>query len=466
MDMRKFLNRFSKRTWIIVGVSIGLVILLILLFRPGRPDPSQAFQTEAISRGDLIATVGATGSVRAQQSAILNWLTSGIVESVKVKVGENVAQGQVLATLLKTSLPQNVILAEVDLVEAQKVLNDLLGSDTARAQALIDLKKAQDEYESAYNYRVELNKKGWFKKVVVKTVNHQLVPEIKWYRGFADVETIAKADDQLALKKAQLEDAQRGYDRLESGPNPADVTAAEARVAAAYATLNMSKIISPFAGTVTQVDPSLNIPDGVSSGDNSAGMSPADKLVIPAPDSTNLSIPSTEISGEQVSQGSFAFRVDDLSSLLVDVQISEVDINTIELNQDATLTFDAILENNYHGNVVNVSQAGDTVEGVVNFTVTIELVDADELVKPGMTAAVNIVVTELTDVLLVPNRAVRIREKDRVVYTLVDGKLTPVKVSLGQSSDSDSVLLEGDLHEGDLVVLNPPTSGPNFFGAD
>ena len=102
----------------------------------------------------------------------------------------------------------------------------------------------------------------------------------------------------------------------------------------------------------------------------------------------------------------------------------------------------------------------------MNFTVTLELIDADELVKPGMTAAVNIVVTELTDVLLIPNRAVRVRENERVVYTLVDGKLIPVKVTLGQSSDSSSVLVEGDLQEGDLIVLNPPNLGPNFFGAD
>jgi HlyD family secretion protein len=201
------------------------------------------------------------------------------------------------------------------------------------------------------------------------------------------VETIAKADDQLALKKAKLEDAQRDYDRLESGPNPADVAAAEARVAAAHATLNMSKIISPFAGTVTQVDPSLNIPESNPSSNN------ADVWLINYNSFTIFYLVSQlKISGEQVAQGSFAFRVDDISSLLVDVQISEVDINTIEVNQDVTLTFDAILDKNFHGKVVNVSQAGDTVEGVVNFTVTIELVDADEMVKPGMTAAVNIVV--------------------------------------------------------------------------
>ena len=49
-------------------------------------------------------------------------------------------------------------------------------------------------------------------------------------------------------------------------------------------------------------------------------------------------------------------------------------------------------------------------QGVVDFTVTVELIDPDEQVKPGMTAAVNIIVSQLSDVLLVPNRAVRFKD--------------------------------------------------------
>ena len=93
--------------------------------------------------------------------------------------------------------------------------------------------------------------------------------------------------------------------------------------------------------------------------------------------------------------GTVGFRVDDLSSLLVDVEISRSDINSIAVGQPVTLTFDAILGSEYHGEVVQVSQAGSVVQGVVNFTVTVEITDADEQVKPGMTAAVNITVKEL-----------------------------------------------------------------------
>ena len=78
-----------------------------------------------------------------------------------------------------------------------------------------------------------------------------------------------------------------------------------------------------------------------------------------------------------------------------------------------------------------------------------------------MTAAVNIVVDQLQDVLLVPNRAVRVLEGKRVVYVLKDGSLQPVEITLGASSDTVSEVLEGELKEGDLIVLNPPLSSIN-----
>jgi HlyD family secretion protein len=109
---------------------------------------------------------------------------------------------------------------------------------------------------------------------------------------------------------------------------------------------------------------------------------------------------------------------------------------------------------------VEVAQTGTVTAGVVSFKVTVELTDADAQVKPGMTAAVNILVKQLDDVLLVPNRAVRLSEGERVVYVLENDQPVKKAVRLGLSSDTMSVLVGGEVQEGDLVILNPPT---NFF---
>jgi HlyD family secretion protein len=386
--------------------------------RRSRANAATQFQTANIARGNLTATIGATGTVRAKQTTVLVWQAAGSVESVGVKVGDEVKTNDVLASLAKTSLPQTVIAAEADLASAQKTLDDLLNSDTAEAQAVIDLRDAQTAYDKAANWREQLNGRIKVKKIIYKTFFGHTVPIVKEKREHPDADTIAKADEDLALAKAKLEDAQRTYDRLKGG-NTADIAAAQARVDAAQATLNMARLVAPFDGTVTEAD----------------------------------SLP-----GDQVAAGATAFRIDNLDTLLVDVQVSEVDINSIKVDQPVTLTFDAILGKEYHGAVAEVAQAGTATQGVVNFTVTVELTDADENVKPGMTAAVNIVVQEIKDAILVPNRAVRLVDGQRVVYLLVDGKPIKKELRLGPSSDTSSVVAVGDVKQGDIVILNPPTN--------
>jgi HlyD family secretion protein len=206
------------------------------------------------------------------------------------------------------------------------------------------------------------------------------------------------------------------------------LVAAQARVDAAQATLDMARLTAPFAGTVTEAFP---------------------------------------LPGDQVSVGTMAFRLDNLSSLLVDVELSEVDINRVAIGQPVTLTFDAILGKEYEGQVTKVAQAGTIVGGVVNFTVTVELIDADEFVKPGMTAAVNIIVREINDAVLVPNRAVRLVDGERVVFVSGEnGMPEKTEISLGASSDTMSEVIGGDLQEGDEIILNPTAdltgSGPPF----
>ncbi|MBT3337401.1 MAG: efflux RND transporter periplasmic adaptor subunit [Anaerolineae bacterium] len=415
------MKKISKKTWIIFAVVIIVVVgVIAALSSQAKISAADTFQTAKIERGNLTATVGATGTVRSNQSALLNWQTSGTVEQVSVAVGDRVGKGLTLASLESTSLSQGVILAQADLVSAEKSLDDLLQSGTAAAQAQIDLRRAADVLEKAQDYRDSLDEPYEFDQIVYITVNGRRVPSLKKVKvDEADDVTKAEADESLALAQAQYNDALRAWERVADGPNKADVAAAQARVDAAQATLDTAYLIAPFEGTVTDI---------------------------------------SILAGDQVSAGAPGFRLDDFSRLLVDVELSEIDINSVVLGQAVSLSFDAILDQEYAGKVVEVGQVGSEVQGAVNFEVTVELTNADELVRPGMTAAVNIVVKEIKDTILIPNRAVRLVDGKRVVYLLKDGFPEMVEIRLGASADAMSVLASSALEEGDLVILNPPSS--------
>jgi HlyD family secretion protein len=477
-------NTFFKRLWsgiarhktiiIIIVLAIGMVAFFVIRNISKQAEAAGTLQTATIERGVLTASVGATGNVRANQSVLLTWQTSGTVETVSVGIGDKVLAGDVLALLSQTSLSQSLILAKTDLVTAERNLETLLASDTPRAQAQLALIEAQKKVDSAQytldgmlatnhggtsadieNARAQytlaennLEKAQTFYNYVkdrpdddpakaqaytalysAQQALNRAQNNLNYFLLVPSGRDIDKARASLALAEAQLEDAQRDWDRLKDGPDPDDVLAAQARVDAARASVEMAEIKAPFSGTVTD---------------------------------------SAPIPGDQVVPGTTAFRIDDLSHLLVEVQVSEVDINTIEVGQPVLVTFDAVLGQEYHGKVVEVAQAASVVAGVVNFGVTVELTDADDQVKPGMTAAVTITVKQLEDVLLVPNRAVRLLDGKRYVYVLRGVSMEAVEITLGASSDTVSEVIAGDLKEGDTIILNPPadlgtTGGPPGF---
>jgi HlyD family secretion protein len=144
--------------------------------------------------------------------------------------------------------------------------------------------------------------------------------------------------------------------------------------------------------------------------------------------------------------------------MLVDARVTEVDINKIHPGQAAILTFDAIPGKEYHGTVVEVPAVGDVIDNIASFNVIVEITDADEKVRPEMTTSVNIVVSELDNVLLIPNRALRLSQGARIVFVMRNGDMIPVPVTLGAGSEAYSQVLESDLQEGDQIVLNPPST--------
>ncbi|HSB89374.1 MAG TPA: efflux RND transporter periplasmic adaptor subunit [Anaerolineales bacterium] len=465
-----------KRRWIIVGGAVvGLIVLVIGVasLRASRASAAAAsLQTVALVRGPLTASVGATGTVRPNQLAVLSFETTGTVDRVLVETGDIVHDGDRLADLRQASLPAQVILAEADLVAAQRALDDLLHSNQALAQAQLALANARDALEkeqrdytvnqegnrgtaetvkaaqaklaaarermeqakSAYEHAPGHLSDGGPKADAYLAYNNariaynQALSAYNWYTGHPTDIQQAQLEAERAVAQAAFDDAQREYDRLKDGPAADDIAAAEARVAAAQATLENAWIAAPFDGTITRVD------------------------VKP---------------GDQVAPGSVAFEMADLRRMLVDVEVSEIDINRVQVGQPVTLTFDAILDRTYTGHVIEVGLVGVEVQGVVNFPVTVELDDSDALVRPGLTAAVNLVVDQIEEALLVPNRAVRVRDGDRVVYVLRNGQPTAVPIQLGVSSDTDSQVLGGDVAAGDLVLLNPPAvfepPGPGSF---
>lgn len=456
---------FRKRLWLL-ALAAALSVAAVIAWQTWRPVTEQNnYQTVPAERGRLLANVGATGTVRGQQSADLVWQTTGRVALVNVTLGQAVEAETVLAELATSSLPQGILLAESDLVAARQNLESLTISNLSLAQAqqaLVDARQTAEDAQAAYDrlnrarvsdelientedeiaqLKRQLKFQEWIfdrffadkydghpgkaEQIINLTKTRErlnaLIAKQNWYTNPPTALEIEKSQAVLRLAQARLADAQREVERFTEGRNLAEIAAAQASVEAAQATLNLSKVIAPFDGVITAAQ------------------------VLP---------------GDLVTSGGLAFRLENLERLYIDLQVSEIDINSLATGQPVTIVFDAIPEKTYTGQVVKINLVGEALNGAVNFPVTVELADPDERVKPGMTAAVTVTVREVAEALLVPNRAVRTVAGERIVYVLKDGQPVAVRIRLGAVAEAYSECVGGELQVGDLIILNPPAITP------
>ncbi len=97
----------------------------------------------------------------------------------------------------------------------------------------------------------------------------------------------------------------------------------------------------------------------------------------------------------------------DLSKMQVQATIDEADIGKIDIGQEVTFTVDAFPDDRFKGTIYQIRLAPTVSQNVVNYVVVIDVNNSDLKLIPGMTANVRIKVAEKTNVLRVPNMALR-----------------------------------------------------------
>jgi RND family efflux transporter MFP subunit len=135
------------------------------------------------------------------------------------------------------------------------------------------------------------------------------------------------------------------------------------------------------------------------------------------------------------------------------IAVGEGDINKISLGQPAVVKLDAVDDREYAGIVNRFDSQGTIIQGVVKFNVYLAITDPDGQPKPGMTVDVDITTRELSDVLSVPNAAVKPYQKGRAVRRLGSkGQIEYLPVKIGVRGKEFTQILEG-LTEGQEIIV-------------
>jgi HlyD family secretion protein len=523
----------NRRNLIIILVVIVVVAVGgFFVYRQATSPSTSAvanLQTAQVQRGTVVASVNAAGAITAPKTATLAWQTTGIIGQVNVAVGDTVNLGDRLMELDSKSLANSVIQAQADLIAAQENLDTLMAGPTQQqlAQAKLNVVQAQQAITTSQKNLNNLlgtasqtlldqarNSKAALEAAQVNVQLAQVSPDVtslqsqvfvtNWYRQrleeaqakseknptdpdllakvqqaqnayqiqldkqstlelkinanqaaldntvqnaqttytqtLANLQAVQQGPDpakvaldqaQLELAKANLTQTQTDLAKLQAGPDPKDIAAAKAKVAAAQAIVDSPKLVAPFQATVVAVDNHV---------------------------------------GDSITNNQTAVVLADLSSLQIQVNISEVDINSVALSQTVNVTVDAASGQTFQGKVSQVSSLGQSSQGVVTFPVTVVIPKPDPALKSGMTAAVAIVTDSHANVLTVMNRAIHSTGGQRTVTVLFEGQQISTPVTVGLSDGSMTEVTSDNLKEGDTVVINATTtttttrSGGGLFG--
>ncbi len=331
-----------------------LLALALTACGAGKANPATPAATQAPILAD--STIVAEGRVEPVNYADVAYNSSGVISDVLVKEGDQVKKGDVLVRLGNES-DKAYTAAQLELVTAQQAYDDLLNSSgTEAAQAVIDLKDAQEEYKKADDYLTFLQTS----KKVPQTQTKYFLNETwkgweytyksKSFKGKAPEDWVIEAKNDLALKKAKLDDAQRTYDRLKDGVDTEQLALLEAKLNSAKAGVASLLVLAPFDGTVADLSAKA---------------------------------------GESVSQGSIAATVSDFSNWLVrTTDLTELEVVNIQEGQPASVVLDAIPDVTLNGTVESISKTFAEKQGDVVYEVTLRLNDTHPDILWGMTSVV------------------------------------------------------------------------------
>lgn len=147
----------------------------------------------------------------------------------------------------------------------------------------------------------------------------------------------------------------------------------------------------------------------------------------------------------------------DMSSVIVQTYIKEIDITKINLADSVRVTVDALSGKILSGKVRKIANMGETKSGfdMNAFEVIVRLDHSDPDLKPGMTCNIDIIISKYDQVLLTPLKSVFRNSETSFVYVQHGRRITKKVVELGAEDDQYIIVKDG-LKEGDRVLLYEP----------
>lgn len=480
---------------LIIGIGVGVLVLLaiIISFINGNGD----IVTEKAFKGSLIRTIDVTGKVVPTDEVDLAFTSSGKINSIRVKEGDKVFRGQVLASLDASEISASLRQALADKDVAQAELGAIVGTsgisgkeDSVKREALSVAQKALNTsitqvktntdslFENPQSGRPEITTaiKDYFERLAIGQKRVEIGKLLTDWNGESyrlNVSNISQSDLEEVLNN--LNQISSYFTQIANALSEAETTSSitEATLSEYRATVTSARsAVDSVISEVVDVKEKLrNVKSDVpvqeakivaASANIDKYQAQINDFTIVAPfDGVVVDVPA--VSGEIVSSNQNIVSLISDSTVEVEVFIPEVHVKDLTVNDPAKISFDAFGDELILGaTVVYIEGRGVVRDGIVTYKTRLQFASVPSDVRAGMTASIEIDALVVENVLMIPRAAVKISDevmtdpntKKATVKVVDGGDYVEKEITIGRSDSSGHVEVVSGLNEGEEVIVS------------
>ena len=444
--------RGKGRAGLYGGIALALLVLAVAGAFFLLQNTGAAIDTAKVEPGDLSVTVLASGVVTSGMSRDVYPETQGLIKAVKVKDGEYVQKGDVLATIDDGATLAQLLQARAALASAR---SGLAQAQAGGASASAGLAAAKSSLTAAKAALTSAKNSKSLSQQVLK--NAQAAVALYESSGAALTDPSGYAQAKAAVTQAQLavEQATAGVAQASAGVAQAKaavkqaesakpgaaieaaksgVAAADEGVALAEAAMDATIIKAPISGMV------LFAPTPVSAAAAASGIKPTSGAEL--------------MQGSAVTPGSPVFTIVNNDALSFTVEVDEADVTMMAVGQAATVTLSSFSGEEFLATVSRVSSvAKPTMTGGTVFEVELTFDVANTDMRLGMKGDAVLEIETKQAVLTIPlDGWFSEGGKDFVYVVAADNTLKKTTVTIGASTERVAEVIDG-LNGGDTIAI-------------
>ncbi len=445
-------------------VSVGMLILMTfclpgLVYSQEKQETSVPVKVAPVKRGQISQELSLTADVGPQSSVTIVPKVGGTLEEIKVKLGDRVRKGEVIAKIESRQSLLGVKQAEAAFSAAQTQWN--LVKATAQTEFFSNLEQIQAALNMA-QANLDKIRKGARKEEIERAdaayqqalANAQTMEKDlnrardNYEKGAISDQQFDRAQLQFKVAQAGLESAKANLDLTKKGARAEDIRVVEAQVEQTQAQVKSLESLKEAKSWEAKIK---GAEAQAEQAEVALGLAKIrlDDCTIKAPISGIISKRFVD-AGAMVGPTQPLVSIVDIDTVKLLTHVSDEDLNKVKLTRKVEVKVGTYLNRTYEVKEINISPVMDPLSRKIE--VEIKISNPDHLMKPGMFPRIRLLV-QRDNTLLIPEEAVMEREGEKQVFVVRDARAHLQRISTGLENDNLVEVLSG-LKEGEAVVIS------------